>query len=132
MRVSVRKYLGQLLTPPDILSAIWFIYHTSHCYVHIAELLNITSAANNGTVGSLRDILDPRVAKKLPPSEAPGGSPGVEDVCPFPSDNHMLESRSICTDCVCNASCHVNHTEIVDGNRLNFNHTAAEGNGWAG
>ena len=89
-----------------------------------ADLLNITSAPNNGTSGSLYHILKPSVAKKLPPAEALKGSPGVNQMCNLPMDDETFVNRSICEACVCN--CSDNAITILDGNRMNFDLTTAQ------
>ena len=93
------------------------------------DLLNITAAPNNGTYGALHSFLNNSVTQTLPPPTTPGGSPGIDDTCPFPEDYEVFLSRSVCEDCVCSDGCVVNHTSILASNLKSFNGTAQEGEG---
>ena len=87
-------------------------------------ILNITAAPNNATVGSLYHLLDPQTAKKFPPAQSFGGSPGVTTSCPFPQDRVIFESRSVCNECICNSTC--SQTSVLNNN-VNFNLTSTQG-----
>ena len=94
-----------------------------------AALLDISPAANNGSLGALYHLLKPEVAALLPPGKdtwlswflmrrhllvltfaaavVPGGAPGVADECPFPGDTVTYNNRAFCSECICTSACGV-------------------------
>ena len=92
-----------------------------------ADLLNITAAPHNGSVGALYHFLTPEMVSSLPPPQSFGGLVGITDTCTFPKDRAALVEASLCDECVCRDVCNVEDDIILANNAESFNLTSLEG-----
>ena len=95
-------------------------FENTHIFDLLTTLLRIQPSANNGSTGTLNDVISSSFKGNLPPIEPSPQSNDTEVECQFPS-LQLIKERVFCSECVCD-SCNISQLDYL----LDLNLTETE------